>query len=70
MKFEEQVESLYLLLYGRPARQEETRTLATAFETLSARAAAEQQNDEETSAFAWQHIIHTMLCANEFIHIK
>lgn len=66
----DQVDWLVRRVYGRPASEAETSTLAAAFAALSASAPANRQGNGDTSVFAWQQIIHTMICANEFIHIR
>nr|MBC8356726.1 DUF1553 domain-containing protein [Planctomycetota bacterium] len=66
--FEDRANWLHFLLYGRPAIDAEISTLASAFEELSAASAV--SGDDDSDASAWQHIVHTMICANEFIHIR
>ncbi len=68
--FEEQVDWLHRLLYARAATDSEISTLALVFTELSASEAAEQTSDNDATAFAWQHIIHTMICANAFIYLQ
>ena len=63
--FAEQVDQLHLILYGRNATDGEIETLAVAFEALRG-----EVSESEAQRFAWQQIIHTMICANEFLHIR
>jgi hypothetical protein len=68
--FDQQTDRLHLLLFGRPTTDGERSTLAAAFTELLAAANTERQAAGAGELFAWQHIIHTMLCSNEFIHLR
>jgi hypothetical protein len=66
---------LHRLLFGRPATDRETSTLSEVFSELtdSALAGAEaaiRKDKTKAALFAWEHVIHAMLCSNEFIHIR
>lgn len=64
--FNPRVDWLHRCLFGRPATGREVSTLSAVFEDEAA--AGKDQAASELSA--WQHIIHTMLCSNEFIYIR
>ena len=68
--FEDQVDWLSRLLYGRPATERETSTLDSMFRKLAATDVSDLRSGEDPESFAWQHIIHTMICADEFIHLR
>ena len=68
--FDLQVDWLHRTLYGRPARSAEVSTLVAAFENLTDSASSQKDADRSDRTAAWQHLIHTMICANEFIHIQ
>jgi hypothetical protein len=41
-----------------------------ALSELSEDANADGNNRAAVELSAWQHVIHTMLCSNEFIHLR
>ena len=65
-----QTDWLYRILYGRPARSAEVATLAAAFANLTDSRTSQQDADGSDSTATWQHLIHTMRCANEFMHLR
>ena len=67
--FERRIDWLHRLLYGRPATDGEVATVRAAFADL-AEDDADARRDHDPNSVVWQHIIHAMLCANEFIHIR
>ncbi|MDA0283682.1 MAG: hypothetical protein O3B86_10035, partial [Planctomycetota bacterium] len=74
-RLEQQVDWLHRVLYGRPASAREKSTMAAAFSELVASELLEVEATDEkdhaaVSLLAWQHITHTMLCSNEFIHLR
>lgn len=68
--FDQRSDRLHRILYGRPVTVGETSTLALAFAELLAAASKDGKDNDEGELFAWLHIIHTMLCSNEFIHLR
>ena len=73
--FETRVNWLHRLLYGRPATDREASTLSEVLSDFTefefSKAEATDRKDEAAAAlFAWEHLIHTMLCSNEFTHIR
>jgi hypothetical protein len=64
------VDWLHRTLYGRPARSAEVLTLAAAFADLTDSTGSQQDADASGRIAAWQHLIHTMMCANEFINLR
>ena len=69
-RFEEQLDRLHRVLYGRPVTDREALRLSAAFTELTDQEQAEANDSKAVALFAWRHIIHTMLCSNEFIHIR
>ncbi|MFT5323317.1 MAG: hypothetical protein ACI8P0_001166 [Planctomycetaceae bacterium] len=68
--FDEQLDWLHRTLYGRPVSDREASTLAAAFTEFIEDEKAEGTGQQSSASSVWQHIIHTMLCSNEFIHIR
>jgi len=66
----EQVDRLYRTLYGRPPNASEIKLLTQAYSESSESHRSEQRDDLDTTVAAWQQMIHAMICANEFIHIR
>ncbi|MCA9122567.1 MAG: DUF1553 domain-containing protein [Planctomycetaceae bacterium] len=66
--FEERTNWLYRVLYGRPATEQETATLELAFDELASSNVS--RDGERADLWTWQQIVHTLVCANEFIHIR
>jgi hypothetical protein len=69
-RFEEQLDWLHRTLFGRPATDREAITLSAAFTELTDEEMPGRKDSEAGALSVWQHIIHTMLCSNEFIHIR
>jgi hypothetical protein len=69
-RFEDRLDWLHRTLYGRPVTDREVLTLLDALSELSEDANADGNNRAAVELSAWQHVIHTMLCSNEFIHLR
>ena len=67
---DEQLDWLHRILYGRPINDRELLALSAAVTELADGGKAEATDSKAVALSAWQHIIHTMLCSNEFIHIR
>lgn len=70
VSFEERLDWLHQILYGRRVTEQEILTLSAAFVVLTENEKAESADSRAVELTAWQHIIHTMFCSNEFIHIR
>jgi len=68
--FDARVDWLHRCLFGRPATDREVSALSAVFSALVEDEAAAGKAQAASEVSAWQHIIHTMLCSNEFIHIR
>lgn len=68
--FDARVDWLHHFLFGRPATDQEVSTLSAVVSALAEGEAAAGKDQAVRELSAWQHIIHTMFCSNEFIHIR
>ena len=67
----DRIDWLYRRLYCRPATGVETETLAASFVKLAEfDRVGHKTTADKSDVSAWQHLIHTMMCANEFIHVR
>ena len=62
----ERLRALYLLMYGRPATEQETSTLLLNIAALRREIQAAGENEHSL----WTHIVHMMIAANEFVYLR